>query len=85
MSKVENCPANIVIRDDKDGKVYECKGRYYGDGRVLVQHGDRMLMCDPACFDEDNPKRLFDYNKDRWTKFSLVSILLVASFIRKNR
>jgi len=84
MSKVENCPANVVIRD-KDGNEFRCKGRYYGDGRVLVEHEGRLLMCDPSCFHDDDPKRLFDYHKDRWTKYRISSILLVSTFIRKNK
>lgn len=83
-SKVPNCPARVTI-EDRDGNEFRCLGRYYGNGRILCSYNERLLMCDPECYHEDDPKRLFDYDKDVWTRYRIKSVILESTFIRKNR
>ena len=82
--KVPNCPANITIID-REGNEYLCRGRYYGDGRILAAHGDKRLVVDPENYRDDDPKRMFDYDKMKWTPYRVKSVILDAAFIRKNR
>lgn len=84
MKKIPNAPANVVILDS-EGNETKCKGRYYGDGRVLCVLGDRRLMVDPENYREDDPKRMFDYDKRKWTGYRVKSVILDSAYIRKNR
>lgn len=82
--KVPNCPANIIIEDD-NGNEYRCKGRYYGDGRILVAHAGKRLMVDPACYQCGDAKRLFDYDKYTWSNYRIKAAILTSAIIRNNR
>ncbi len=82
--KVPNCPAKVCI-EDRDGNEFICLGRYYGDGRIICTHNERLLMCDPSCYHDDDPKRLFYHDKDTWSKYRIKSVILDSRFIRKNR
>jgi len=77
--------ADIVIThiDDMD-KEYSCKGRYYGDGRVLVRHENRWLGVDPNCYHSDDPKRLFIVATGEWSSFRIRSVILDSKAIKKN-
>jgi hypothetical protein len=84
LMKTPNCPAIVTIIDRNENE-YTCKGRYYGDGRIICEHNNRLLMVDPSCYNDEDPKRLFDCDKDTWTKYRIKSVLLDSRFIRKNR
>lgn len=80
--KVPSCPANVTILD-QDGNEYLCLGRYYGDGRILAAHEGKRLLVDPANYREDDPKRMFDYDRLKWTRYRVKSVILDAAAIRK--
>lgn len=84
MSKVHNCPANVTIQIEGELPI-ECKGRYYGDGRVICDYEGRIFMVDPNNFHAKNPKRLFDYKTGEWTEFVIKSVVLDSKSIVKNR
>lgn len=87
MSKtsVPSCPAIVTIENRNTKKVTVCKGRYYGDGRILCDYDGRLLLCDPDRYDDDDPKRMFDYREDTWTSYRIKIITLDSVFIKKNR
>ncbi len=81
---VTMCPAVVTIIDYATGEEFECRGKYYGDGRVKCVHNDTTLMVDPEWFYPKDPKRMFAYGESRWTSFRVKSILLDSKAILKN-
>lgn len=76
--------AEIVITDINDyDEEYACKGRYYGDGRILVRYNKSWLGVDPECYHPDDPKRLFIVKSGNWSRFRIRSVLLNSKAILK--
>ncbi len=81
---MKSCPANIVLIDKNGREEFECTGRYYSDGRLLVDVGTRQLLYDPQHLCPEDSKRLFLLDTEKWSKFEVKSILLDPKYIRKN-
>jgi hypothetical protein len=80
---MKSCPANVVIIDKYGKEEFECKGRYYADGRLLCQVGERQMLYDPQHPYDEDLKRLFLIDTEKWSKFCIKSVILDSRYIRK--
>ncbi len=77
--------ADIVIIDTDDEEEYNCKGRYYGDGRILVDYKGHWLGVDPECYHSQDPKLLFIVKNGKWSRFRIRSVIIDSKAIRKKQ
>jgi hypothetical protein len=75
-----SCPAKVTIihKDaEMDDPGIVCSGKYYGDGRIAVEHDGHMLLVDPDCFNAKDPKRLMLYGESKWSVWRVRSVVLL--------
>jgi|GEM_PF-4091578 len=80
---MKSCPANVTLIDKTGTDEIECKGRYYADGRLLVEVGPRQMLYDPQHPFPEDAKRLYLLDTEKWSRFCIKSILLDPKYIRK--
>ncbi len=79
----------VNINDDplKDPCVYSGTGVYYGDGRLVftvkVPEGKLELEIDPACFNDEDPKRCIRTDKEQWSKYRVRSTVVDSRAVLK--
>lgn len=78
------CKAIVTIID-AEGEEIVCRGKYYGDGRIICRHKELTLMVDPEWYNRKDPKRMFAYGESRWTEFRIKSVLLDSKAILINQ
>ena len=76
-----NHPAKVTIVD-KSGEAFECKGRYYDDGKVLCVYEDKKLLIDPEWYNAKDAKRMMIYKECRWSPFYLKSVVLDGKLLK---
>lgn len=72
----------VIFPDERE---VVCEGRYYADGRVLLDCEGDLLLVDPRCYHPEDahiPKFL---NKDGWAECRIKSVVLDSKFIVKNQ
>ena len=74
-------PAKVSIVN-KDKEVFECKGQYYADGKILCIHNGKKLFLDPTWYNQKDARRLMVYKESRWSPFWLKSVVLDGKILK---
>ena len=71
-----NAPAKVTIIDSS-GNTIECKGRYYGNGKILCVHEGQRLLVDPEWYHPGDPLRLMIYGESKWSQYRVYSVFVL--------
>jgi hypothetical protein len=74
-------PAKVSIVN-KAGEVFECKGQFYTDGRILCLHEGKKLLIDPEWYNPKDARRLMVYKEGRWSPYLLKSVVLDGKLLK---
>jgi hypothetical protein len=81
---MQSCKAIVTVynKDDQTDS-YELNGVYYGDGRVECLKEGIPLAIDPDVYNDDDPKRMFRPDTNRWTRWIVRSLVLDPKALKK--